>query len=31
MNHVFWIGVYPGISSDMIDYMVDVFHQVATP
>lgn len=28
MNQVFWIGVYPGITAEMLDYMVDVFHQI---
>ena len=28
MNQVFWIGVYPGITAEMLDYMVDVFHQM---
>lgn len=28
MNNVFWIGVYPGITDLMINYMVDVFHQI---
>jgi len=26
MNQVFWVGVYPGLTSAMIDYMIDVFH-----
>ena len=26
MNQVFWIGVYPGISEAMVDYVVDCFH-----
>jgi CDP-6-deoxy-D-xylo-4-hexulose-3-dehydrase len=30
MNNVFWIGVYPGITSEMIDYVLDTFHHVAT-
>jgi CDP-4-dehydro-6-deoxyglucose reductase, E1 len=25
MNNVFWVGVYPGISGTMLDYMIDVF------
>ena len=29
MNNVFWIGVYPGITEAMIDYMADALHQVA--
>jgi len=28
MNNVFWIGLYPGITQPMIDYMVDTFHQI---
>jgi CDP-6-deoxy-D-xylo-4-hexulose-3-dehydrase len=28
MNNVFWVGTYPGITADMLDYMADVFHQV---
>ena len=28
MNQVFWVGVYPGISHQMLDYMLDVFHQM---
>jgi CDP-6-deoxy-D-xylo-4-hexulose-3-dehydrase len=22
MNHVFWIGVYPGLTTEMLDYVV---------
>jgi CDP-6-deoxy-D-xylo-4-hexulose-3-dehydrase len=29
MNNVFWIGVYPGLSQNMIDYMIDSFHSIA--
>jgi len=25
MNNLFWIGVYPGINKEMIEYMMDVF------
>lgn len=25
MNQTFWIGVYPGISTDMIDFVIDKF------
>lgn len=25
MNQAFWIGIYPGITVEMIDYMLDVF------
>jgi CDP-4-dehydro-6-deoxyglucose reductase, E1 len=28
MNNVFWIGLYPGITQSMIDYMVDTFYQI---
>lgn len=27
MTQVFWVGVYPGISDAMVDYMVEVFHE----
>jgi CDP-4-dehydro-6-deoxyglucose reductase, E1 len=27
MNQLFWIGVYPGITQAMLDYVVEVFHQ----
>ena len=27
MNQVFWIGVYPGLTSSMIDYIVSTLHQ----
>ena len=26
MNQVFWIGVYPGLSREKIDYILSVFH-----
>lgn len=28
MNNVFWIGLYPGISAPMIDYIAEAFHQI---
>jgi CDP-6-deoxy-D-xylo-4-hexulose-3-dehydrase len=28
MNQVFWIGVFPGITPEMITYVLDVFHQM---
>jgi CDP-4-dehydro-6-deoxyglucose reductase, E1 len=28
MNQVFWVGVYPGINSHMLQYMVDTFHKL---
>lgn len=29
MNNVFWVGVYPGLNSQMLDYMIEAFHQLA--
>jgi CDP-6-deoxy-D-xylo-4-hexulose-3-dehydrase len=26
MNHVFWIGVFPGVTDAMIDYVLTTFH-----
>ena len=28
MNHVFWVGLYPGITDSMIDYMSETFHHI---
>ena len=28
MNNVFWVGLYPGITESMIDYMAEAFHQI---
>jgi CDP-4-dehydro-6-deoxyglucose reductase, E1 len=28
MNHVFWIGVYPGLDTARLDYVIDVFHRL---
>jgi len=28
MNQTFWVGIYPGISPPMMDYMLDVFHRL---
>ncbi len=28
MNQVFWVGVFPGITPEMLDYMLDVFHKM---
>ena len=28
MNHVFWIGVYPGLSQAALDYVIDTFHHL---
>ncbi len=30
MNNAFWVGVYPGITDEMIDYMLEVFAQFFT-
>jgi CDP-6-deoxy-D-xylo-4-hexulose-3-dehydrase len=29
MNHVFWIGLYPGLNETMLDYTADVIHTFA--
>jgi len=29
MNQVFWIGVYPGITEPMVEYMVEAFRGLA--
>jgi CDP-6-deoxy-D-xylo-4-hexulose-3-dehydrase len=29
MNRLFWIGVYPGLTSSMLEYVVNVFHGMA--
>jgi CDP-6-deoxy-D-xylo-4-hexulose-3-dehydrase len=29
MRDVFWVGVYPGISKDMLDWTIDSFHEIA--
>ncbi len=29
MNRVLWIGVYPGLTSPMLDYVVSTFHSMA--
>jgi len=28
MNQAFWVGVYPGLSDPMIDYLVESFHDL---
>jgi CDP-4-dehydro-6-deoxyglucose reductase, E1 len=28
MDHVFWIGVYPGLTPEKIDYILSVFHSL---
>lgn len=27
MEHSFWMGVYPGMTKDMLDYMMEVLHE----
>ena len=27
MNQVFWIGVYPGLTEEMLAYVVETFYQ----
>ena len=27
MNNSFWVGVYPGMTSEMIDYMVRIIKE----
>jgi len=28
MNQVFWLGVYPGIGPEMLDYLLESMHSV---
>ena len=28
MNHVFWVGVYPGLTIEMLEYVIEVFHSL---
>ncbi len=28
MNNVFWIGVYPGLDTARLDYVIDMFHRL---
>ena len=30
MNQVFWIGVYPGLTQPMLDYVIETFHTFCT-
>jgi CDP-6-deoxy-D-xylo-4-hexulose-3-dehydrase len=30
MNNVFWVGLYPGVSPSMLDYVADSLRQIAT-
>ena len=27
MENAFWVGVYPGMTGDMLDYMIEVVHE----
>lgn len=29
MNNVFWVGVYPGLSTAMLDYIIESLHEAA--
>jgi CDP-6-deoxy-D-xylo-4-hexulose-3-dehydrase len=31
MDNVFWVGVYPGLTEAMVDYMIESFHEVLAP
>lgn len=31
MNHSFWVGVYPGMTDDMIDYMAGIITEAVRP
>jgi len=31
MTNVFWVGVFPGLTPEMIDYMIEIFHDAVTP
>lgn len=28
MNNAFWVGVYPGLGPEMIEYVIDIFHKM---
>lgn len=30
MNHTFWVGVYPGMTDEMIDYMAKVIQEAVS-
>ena len=30
MDSVFWVGVYPGLSSEMLEFVIDTFHKLGT-
>jgi CDP-6-deoxy-D-xylo-4-hexulose-3-dehydrase len=29
MNHAFWIGVYPGLTHEMLDYVLESLNTIA--
>ena len=31
MDNVFWVGVYPGLTEAMVDYMIESFHDALVP
>ncbi len=31
MNNVFWVGVYPGLRTEQIDFMIESFHDLLGP
>jgi CDP-6-deoxy-D-xylo-4-hexulose-3-dehydrase len=31
MNNVFWVGVYPGLSAEQLDFMIESFHDLLAP
>jgi CDP-6-deoxy-D-xylo-4-hexulose-3-dehydrase len=31
MNNVFWVGVYPGLHDDQVDFMIESFHDLLMP
>jgi CDP-6-deoxy-D-xylo-4-hexulose-3-dehydrase len=31
MDNVFWVGVYPGLTKAMVDYMIETFHDALVP
>jgi CDP-6-deoxy-D-xylo-4-hexulose-3-dehydrase len=28
MNNTFWIGVWPGLTEKMLDYVIETFHDL---
>jgi CDP-6-deoxy-D-xylo-4-hexulose-3-dehydrase len=31
MNNVFWVGVYPGLRAEQLDFMIESFHDLLAP